>query len=122
MPASTREGVPVPTHAVLEGNPGATAGDYTVRVKMPDGYRIRATLAPQPGERHCHQRGPSKSAWEIGLTKPKWETFRLGVSPISIPDMHHYAIASGEVVVQVHGMAPLQFNYVNAEDDPSRKK
>jgi len=24
--------------------------------------------------------------------------------------------------VQVHGMAPLQFNYVNPEDDPSRKK
>jgi len=27
--------------------------------------------------------------------------------------MHHYAMASGEVVVQVHGMSPLQFNYVN---------
>src|SRR5271156_6564610 len=26
--------------AVLEGNPGATSGDYTVRLKMPDGYRI----------------------------------------------------------------------------------
>ena len=26
------------------------------------------------------------------------------------------------VVVQVHGTAPLQFNYVNATDDPSRKK
>jgi hypothetical protein len=24
--------------------------------------------------------------------------------------------------VQVHGTAPLQFNYVNPEDDPSRKK
>ena len=26
--------------AVIEGNPGASTGDYTVRVKMPDGYRI----------------------------------------------------------------------------------
>jgi len=26
------------------------------------------------------------------------------------------------VVVQVHGTAPLQFNYVNPSDDPSRKK
>jgi hypothetical protein len=25
------------------------------------------------------------------------------------PDMHHYAMASGEVIVQVHGMSPLQF-------------
>ena len=26
--------------AVVEGNPLATTGDYTVRLKMPDGYRI----------------------------------------------------------------------------------
>jgi hypothetical protein len=25
-------------------------------------------------------------------------------------------------VVQVHGMSPLQFNYVNPNDDPSKKK
>jgi hypothetical protein len=37
------------------------------------------------------------------------------------PDMHHYVEASGEVVVQIHGMAPVQFNYVNPKDDPSRK-
>jgi len=30
-------------------------------------------------------------------------------------------MASGEVVVQVHGNAPLQFNYVNPGDDPSKK-
>jgi hypothetical protein len=35
--------------------------------------------------------------------------------------MHHYAMASGEVIVQVNGMAPLKFNYVNPGDDPSKK-
>jgi hypothetical protein len=25
------------------------------------------------------------------------------------------------VIVQVHGSAPLQFNYVNPADDPSKK-
>lgn len=38
------------------------------------------------------------------------------------PDVHHFAMASGEVVVQVHGMAVLQFNYVNPNEDPSRKE
>jgi hypothetical protein len=52
---------------------------------------------------------------------------KMGVFPAGSfayldPDMHHYAMASGEVVVQVHGQAPFQFNYVNPEDDPSRKK
>jgi hypothetical protein len=38
------------------------------------------------------------------------------------PAMHHYVMASGETVVQIHGMAPVQFNYINPDDDPSRKK
>jgi hypothetical protein len=38
------------------------------------------------------------------------------------PNMHHYAMTTGEVVVQVHGASPLQFKYVNPNDDPSRKK
>ena len=42
--------------AVLEGNPGASSGDYTVRLKMPDGYRIRTALASLSGERDCHLR------------------------------------------------------------------
>jgi hypothetical protein len=43
--------------------------------------------------------------------------------PARETDMHHYAMASGgEVVVQVHGQAPLQFNYVDPNDDPSKKK
>src|SRR5215475_11228747 len=32
---------------VLEGNPGATSGDYTIRLKMPDGYRIAPHWHPQ---------------------------------------------------------------------------
>jgi hypothetical protein len=28
------------TDEVLEGNPAAPGGDYTVRLKLPDGYRI----------------------------------------------------------------------------------
>jgi hypothetical protein len=38
------------------------------------------------------------------------------------PDMHHYAGAQGETVIQIHGPSPLAINYVNPEDDPSKKK
>jgi hypothetical protein len=31
-------------------------------------------------------------------------------------------MASGDTIAQIHGMSPLQFNYVNASDDPSKKK
>src|SRR6516162_2055285 len=33
--------------AVLEGNPSASSGDYTVRLKMPDGYRIAPHWHPK---------------------------------------------------------------------------
>ena len=33
--------------AVLEGNPMASSGDYTVRLKMPDGYRIAPHWHPK---------------------------------------------------------------------------
>ena len=33
--------------------------------------------------------------------------------------MKHYAWATGETVVQVHGMGPFKLFYVNPADDPS---
>jgi len=30
-------------------------------------------------------------------------------------------MADGATIVQVHGISPVQFNYVNPADDPSKK-
>ena len=107
--------------AVLEGNPAAASGDYTVRVKMPDGYRI----AP-----HWHPLRENvtviSGTFKVGMGDV-FETNKMTALPAGSfafldPDMHHYAMAHGPVVVQIHGMAPLQFNYVNPVDDPSRNK
>ena len=51
----------------------------------------------------------------------KMGTFPAGSFAYLDPDMHHYAMAVTPTVVQVHGMSPLQFNYVNPTDDPSKK-
>jgi len=106
--------------AVLEGNPGASSGDYTVRLKMPDGYRIAPHWHPQR-ENVTVISGNFKVGMGDVFDKDKMATFPAGSFAYLDPDMHHYAMASGEVIVQVHGQAPLAFNYVNAGDDPSRK-
>jgi hypothetical protein len=106
--------------AVLEGNPMASSGDYTVRVKMPSGYRI----AP-----HWHPKRENvtviSGTFMVGMgdqfVESSMMTFPAGSFAYLDPDMRHYAMASGEVVVQIHGVSPVQFNYVHAEDDPSRK-
>jgi hypothetical protein len=107
--------------AVLEGNPLASSGDYTVRLKMPDGYRI----AP-----HWHPRRENvtviSGTFKVGMGDRFEEnsmlTFPAGSFAYLDPDMHHFAMASGEVVVQIHGMSPVQFNYINPDEDPGRKK
>ena len=106
--------------AVLEGNPGASSGDYTVRLKMPDGYRIASHWHPQR-ENVTVISGTFKVGMGDIFEKNNMTALTAGSFAFLDPDMHHYAMACGEVVVQVHGTAPLQFNYVNPEDDPSRK-
>jgi hypothetical protein len=106
--------------AVLEGNPGAASGDYTVRLKMPDGYRIAPHWHPQR-ENVTVISGTFKVGMGDTFDESKMGAFQAGSFAFLDPNMHHYAMASGEVVVQVHGKSPLQFNYVNHNDDPSRK-
>jgi hypothetical protein len=107
--------------AVLEGNPAASSGDYTIRLKMPDGYRIAPHWHPKR-ENVTVISGTFKVGMGDHFDETKMGDFPAGSFAYLDPDMHHYAMASGEVVVQVHGMAPLAFNYVNPDDDPSRKK
>jgi hypothetical protein len=106
--------------AVLEGDPTANTGDFTIRLKMPDGYKI----AP-----HWHPKRENvtviSGSFKVGMGD-KFEAAKMGTFPAGSfayldPSMHHYAMASGPTVVQVHGMSPLQFNYVNPADDPSKK-
>jgi hypothetical protein len=106
--------------AVLEGNPAASTGDYTVRLKMPDGYRIAPHWHPQR-ENVTVISGTFKVGMGDTFERDKMGSFPAGSFAYLDPDMHHYAMASGEVIVQVHGSAPLQFNYVNPADDPSKK-
>jgi hypothetical protein len=107
--------------AVLEGNPGASSGDFTVRVKMPDGFRIAPHWHPNR-ENVTVLQGTFKLGMGDRFETKKMSAFTEGSFAFLDPNMHHYAMASGEVIVQVHGQSPLQFNYVNPEDDPSAKK
>jgi hypothetical protein len=107
--------------AVLEGNPAASTGDYTIRLKMPDGYRLAPHWHPYR-ENVTVISGNFKVGMGDTFDESKMAIFPAGSFAYLDPNMHHYAMASGEVVVQVHGMSPLQFNYVNPNDDPSRKK
>jgi hypothetical protein len=117
-PASLQPGAQL---AVLEGDPGATTGDFTVRLKMPDGYRLAPHWHPNR-ENVTVMSGNFKVGMGDTFDTSKMMTFGPGSFAYMDPNMHHYGMASGEVIVQIHGMSPLQINYVNPSDDPSKKK
>lgn len=107
--------------AVLEGDPTASSGDFTIRLKLPAGYKIAPHWHPTR-ENVTVISGTFKVGMGDKFDESKMNAFPAGSFAYLDPDMHHYALASGgEVIVQVHGMSPVQFNYVNASDDPSKK-
>lgn len=107
--------------AVLEGDPMAASGDYTIRFKMPNGYKI----AP-----HTHPKRENVTVL-VGTLKvgmgDKWDdskmmSFGPGSFAYLDPNMHHYAGASGQTIIQIHGESPVKFNWINPADDPAMKK
>jgi hypothetical protein len=107
--------------AVLEGNPMASSGDYTIRLKMPAGYKIAPHWHPIR-ENVTVISGSFKVGMGDKFDEAKMMTFPAGSFAYLDPDMHHYAMAvGGETIVQIHGMSPVKFNYVNPADDPSKK-
>lgn len=101
--------------AVLSGEPGK-AGNFTIRLKMPAGYRIG---------RHWHPTDESVTLIEGDLTLSMGEaagahseTFAAG-DFVNLPaHMQHEASSQGGAVVQVQSTGPFQITYVDAKDDP----
>jgi mannose-6-phosphate isomerase-like protein (cupin superfamily) len=104
--------------AVLEGDPGKK-GPFTLRLKMPDGYKIAPhwhtqdeNLTVVSGTFLLHM-GDSMDAHA--------EKLEAGAFHFLPGKAHHAAEASGETVVQVHGNGPFDIHYLNPADDPQKK-
>jgi len=106
--------------AVLEGDP-TQEGLFTLRLKVPDGYRI------QP---HWHAAFEHvtviSGVMNLGMgekfDESKMQSIPAGGFGYMAPGMRHFALAKGETIVQIHAMGPWQLYYVNAADDPRQMK
>ena len=107
--------------AVLEGDPMASSGDFTIRLKMPDGYKVAPHTHPSR-ENVTVLSGTLKVGMGDQFDASMMMSFGSGSFAYLDPSMHHYAMASGATVIQIHGTSPVKFNYINPADDPSMKK
>lgn len=104
--------------AVLEGNPGG-AGEFTLRLKLPNGYKIPPHTHPGV-ENVTVLTGTFLAAMGTSFLDTDLQPFQKD-DFLTIPANHpHYAMARGETVVQVHGQGPFTLTYVNSADAVAR--
>lgn len=102
--------------AVLEGDPSAE-GVFTLRIRMPDGYRISPHWHPNV-ERVTVLSGTfrlgSGDTFDADATTP----LLAGSYTSMAPGMRHFAMTEGETVIQLTSVGPWVINYVDPDDDP----
>jgi quercetin dioxygenase-like cupin family protein len=116
-PASLPAGAKV---AMLEGNP-AQEGPFTMRLQLPDGFQIQPHWHPAV-EHVTVISGTFNLGTGEKFDKSAGRALGAGSFAFMPSGMRHYAWATGETVLQVHGMGPWKINYVNPPDDPRNKK
>jgi quercetin dioxygenase-like cupin family protein len=102
--------------AVVQGDPGS-AGEYTIRLQMPDGYVVPPHFHPTD-ENVTVLTGTLMLGMGDEIDRRTADRLTAGGFAIAKATTHHYAIAVGPTVVQVHGMGPFAITYVRAADDP----
>jgi quercetin dioxygenase-like cupin family protein len=113
--------------AVLEGDP-TKPGIFTMRVKFPNNYKLPPHFHPRR-ERTTIISGSVR----VGSGDVFNEAGMMELGPGSYitiePNTHHFAMVKNsnlfkghDTVVQITGEGPWELHYVNASDDPRKKK
>ena len=102
--------------AVMQGDPNKS-GEFVVRMRFPDGYRIPPHT--HPTDEHVTVLG---GMFSVGMGKTeKPDSMRMlhqGDSISMAANQPHYARAMGATDVQVRSMGPFALVYVNPADTP----
>lgn len=106
--------------AVVSGDPSKPGLPFTMRARFPDGYKVPP---------HWHPTDENVTVLQGTINLGTGDTFDQSATKAlptgsfaSMPKhMHHFAWASGETIIQIHGMGPFAITYVNPADDPRKK-
>lgn len=106
--------------AVLEGNPMAAA-PYTVRLKFPANYDVPAHWHPTD-ENVTVVTGTFYMGMGDKLDRNAGQPLEVGGFAQAAARVNHYAYTKAPVTIVLHGVGPVEFNYVNPADDPRNAK
>lgn len=106
--------------AVIQGDPSKAAEPFTVRLQLPNGYKLPPHFHPTT-EAVTVIQGTFLIGMGDNLDASKTTPVPAGGFALAPAQMHHYAIAKGTTIVQVNAIGPFALTYVNAADDPTKK-
>lgn len=105
--------------AVLEGNPSAP-GPFTMRVLLPDHYRIPPHYHPVT-EHVTVVKGTFKVGMGEKFDASAMTSLPTGTFAALEPGTRHFAESQGETIIQLHGVGPWGITYVSPADDPRQR-
>ena len=105
--------------AVLAGDP-TKAGPYTVRLKFPANYDIPAHSHPTD-ENVAVVSGQLFAGMGTKLDRKSGSGLGVGGFALMPAGMNHFAYTKAETTILLYGQGPVDFKYVNPNDDPRTK-
>src|SRR5262245_19006386 len=105
--------------AVLEGDP-AKEGFFTMRLLMPDGYRVAPHWHPKV-ERLTIISGTVNLGTGDRFDAAATKALPAGTYSSMPPKMTHFAWMTGETILQLNSVGPWQVIYIDPADDPRNK-
>lgn len=106
--------------AVVSGDPTKAGGSFVIRAKFPDGYKVPPHWHPTD-ENVTVIQGTINLGMGDKFDESAARALPTGSFALMPKNMRHFAFATGETIVQIHGTGPFAVNYVNPADDPRHK-
>jgi quercetin dioxygenase-like cupin family protein len=105
--------------SVLAGDP-TKSGPYTVRLKFPANYDIPAHSHPTD-ENVAVVSGQLFAGMGTKLDRKSGSGLGVGGFALMPAGMNHFAYTKAETTILLYGQGPVDFKYVNPNDDPRTK-
>ncbi|HEV3409661.1 MAG TPA: cupin domain-containing protein [Chthoniobacterales bacterium] len=116
-PASLPEGA---QFVVLDGDP-TKEGSFTIRLKMPAGYKIPPHTHPT-AERVTVISGVAHLGYGDKFDESAGRELKTGDFTVIPAGVAHFAWSRGEAILQIHSEGPFQRKFINPADEPASAK
>ena len=106
--------------AAIYGDPAAAGEPYTLRLRLPDGYRFPPHFHPN-AENVTVLEGTFLLAMGEEAAEDQLETYAPGDHLYIEPEHPHFGGARGETTIQLHGVGPFEIIVVGSPEDKRAK-